>query len=187
MWTFRRWASRSRGGRPKILAEVRALIREMSRANPLWGAPRLHGELLKLGIHLAQSTVAKYMVRHRGPPSRSWATFLRDHAPQIAATDLFAVPMLAFRLLHCLVILGHGRRQLIAFGVTAHPTAEWITRQVVEAFPRNSAPKYLIRDRDRRYGPAFLARLRVIGIRDRSTALRSPWQNGHVERLTGSI
>ena len=178
MWTFRRWASRSRGGRPKILAEVRALIREMSRANPLWGAPRLRGELLKLGIHLAQSTVAKYMVRHRGPPSRSWATFLRDHAPQIAAIDLFAVPTLAFRLLYCLVILGHGRRQLIAFGVTAHPTAEWITRQVVEAFPRNSAPKYLIRDRDRRYGPAFLARLRVIGIRDQSTALRSPWQNG---------
>jgi hypothetical protein len=113
--------------------------------------------------------------------------FLRDHAPQIAATDLFAVPMLAFRLLHCLVILGHGRRQLIAFGVTAHPTAEWMARQITEAFPRDSAPKYLIRDRNRCYGPAYLARLRVIGIRDRSTALRSPWQNGHIERLIGSI
>ncbi len=138
-----RWKSRPRGGRPKIPAEVRALIREMSRANPLWGAPRLHGELLKLGINLAQSTVAKYMVRRRGPPSQNWATFLRNHAPQIAAIDLLVVPTLTFRLLYCLVILGHGRRQLIAIGVTAHPTAEWVTRQITEAFPWNSAPTYL--------------------------------------------
>src|SRR5919206_879994 len=182
-----RWKSRSRGGRPKVPAEIRALIRETSRANPLWGAPRLHGELLKLGIHLAQSTVAKSMVRRRGPPSQNWATFLRNHAPQIAAIDLFVVPTLTFRLLYCLVILGHGRRQLIAFGVTAHPTAEWIARQITEAFPWNSAPKYLIRDRDRCYGPAFRARLRAMGIRDRPIAPRSPWQNGPVERLIGSI
>src|ERR671928_973273 len=182
-----RYKSRSRGGRPKMPAEARALIREMSQANPLWGAPRLHGELLKLGINLAQSTVAKYMVRWRGPPSQSWATFLRNHAPQIAAIDLFVVPTLTFRHLYCLVILGHGRRQPIALGVTAHPTAEWVARQITEAFPWNSAPKYLIRDRDRCYGPVCLARLRVVGIRDRPTALRSPWQNGHVERLIGSI
>src|SRR5919199_4153674 len=139
---FWRYKSRSRGGRPKIPAEIRALIREMSQANPLWGAPRLHGELLKLGINLAQSTVAKYRVRRRGPPSQSWATFLRNHAPQIAAIDLFFMPTLAFRLLYCLVILGHGRRQLVAFGVTAHPTAEWVTRQITEAFPWNNAPTY---------------------------------------------
>src|SRR5919206_1228480 len=137
----------------------------MSRANPLWGAPRLHGELLKLGIDLAQSTVAKYMVRRRGPPSQSWATFLRNHAPQVAAIDLFVVSALAFRLLYCLVIPGHGRRQLVHFGVTAQPTAEWVARQITEAFPWNSAPQYLIRDLDRCYGPVCLARLRVVGIR----------------------
>ena len=152
------------------------------------GCPsRVHGELLKPGLHLAQSTVAKDMARRHGPPSQSWATFLRNHAPQVAAIDLFVVSALAFRLLYCLVIPGHGRRQLVHFGVTAQPTAEWIARQITEAFPWDGTPAHLIRDRDRCYGPEFPARLRVMGIRDRSTALRSPWQNGHVERLIGSI
>ncbi|MDQ4061289.1 MAG: transposase, partial [Pseudomonadota bacterium] len=135
----------------------------------------------------AQSTVAKYMVRRRGPPSQSWATFLRNHAPRIAAVDLFVVPTIAFKILYCLVILGHGRRQLIAFGVTAHPTAEWIARQITEALPWDEAPRYLVRDRDRAYGPVFLKRLRAMGIRDRPIAPCSPWQNASVERLIGSI
>ena len=184
---FWRWKSRPRGGRPKIPAEIRALVRDMSRANPLWGAPRIHGELLKLGINVAQSTVAKYMVCRRGPPSQSWATFLRNHAPRIAAVDLFVVPTLAFKILYCLVILSHDRRQLVSFGVTAHPTADWIARQITEAFPWEPAPQYLIRDRDRSYGPVYRARDRAMGIRDRPIAPRSPWQNGHVERLIVSI
>ncbi|HTY53922.1 MAG TPA: integrase core domain-containing protein [Candidatus Binataceae bacterium] len=157
-------------------------------ANPLWGAPRIHGELLMLGIEIAQSTVAKYMVpRARRPPSQSWKTFLRNHATAIASIDLFVVPTAFFKLLYGLVILGHERRQLIGFGVTEHPTAEWIAGQLTEAFPWDTAPSYLIRDRDAVYGHAFVKRVRAMGIRDRPSSARSPWQNGHVERLIGSI
>jgi hypothetical protein len=124
-----RWKSRARGGRPKIDAEIRDLIREMSRANRLWGAPRIHGELLKLGIAVAQSTVAKYMVKRRGPPAQDWKTFLRNHADRIAAVDLFVVPTVGFKLLYCLLVLGHGRRRLIHHAVTAHPTAEMAVKQ----------------------------------------------------------
>jgi hypothetical protein len=149
----------------------------VSMANPLWGAPRIHGELLMLGIEVAQSTVAKYMVpRSRRPPSQSWKSFLRNHAAGIASIDLFVVPTAFFKLLYGLVILGHERRQLIGFGVTAHPTAEWIARQVTEAFPWDEAPRYLIRDRDGAFGPAYTRRVRAMGIRDRPTAPRSPWQ-----------
>jgi transposase InsO family protein len=182
-----RWKSRARGGRPKIDAETRALIREMSRANQLWGAPRIHGELLKLGIAVAQSTVAKYMVKRRGPPGQDWKTFLRNHADGIAAVDLFVVPTVGFKLLYCLLVLGHGRRRLVHHAVTAHPTAEWIGRQIVEAFPWDGAPEYLVRDRDAVYGQVVRRRLRGLGIRDRSVAPRSPWQNGYVERLIGSV
>jgi transposase InsO family protein len=183
-----RWKSRPRVGRPRIDGELRDLIRQMSMANPLWGAPRIHGELLMLGIEIAQSTVAKYMVpRSRRPPSQSWKTFLRNHAAGIAAIDLFVVPTAFFKLLYGLVILRHDRRRLVGFGVTAHPTAEWIAQQVTEAFPWDQAPRYLIRDRDCVYGYTFIRRVRAMGIRDRPTAARSPWQNGHVERLIGSI
>ncbi len=127
------WKSRSRGGRPRIPPEIRKLIREMSIANPLWGAPRIHGELLKLGIDVGQTSVAKYTVKRREPPSQGWKTFLRNHADGIAAMDMLVVPTISFRLLYGLLIMGHGRRQILWFGVTAHPTAEWIANQVTEA------------------------------------------------------
>ena len=141
-----RWKSRRRGGRPTVPPEIRKLIREMSIANPLWGAPRIHGELLKLGIDVGQTSVAKYMVKRRGPPSQGWKTFLHSHADGIAAMDLFVVPTISFRLLYRLLIMGHGRRQILWFGVTAHSTPEWIANQITEACGWEQAPRYLIRD-----------------------------------------
>ena len=182
-----RWKSRSLGGRPRIEAELRRLIRSMSVENPLWGAPRIHGELLKLGFEVAQSSVAKYMVKRRGPPSQGWRTFLRNHAPDIAAMDLFVVPTIGFRLLYAFVIIRLDRRDLAWINVTTNPTAEWVARQITEAFPWNEAPRYMIRDRDRIYGAVVTRRLRAMGIRDRPTAPASPWQNGFAERLIGSI
>ena len=182
-----RWKSRPRSGRPKTPLEIRQLIREISLANPLWGAPRIHGELLKLGIEVGQTSVAKYMARRRGPPSQGWKTFLRNHADGIVAMDLFVVPTISFRLLYGLLIMGHGRRQILWFGVTAHPTAEWIANQLTEACGWEQIPRYLIRDRDRAYGEIFVRRVRSIGIRDRPTSFRSPWQNAYAERLIGSI
>src|SRR5256712_5687290 len=182
-----RWKSRSLGGRPKIDAELRALIRRMSAENPLWGAPRIHGELLKLGFEVAQSSVAKYMVERCGPPSQGWRTFLRNHAPDIAAMDLFVVPTIGFDLLYGLVIVPLARRDLVWIDATRHPTAEWIARQITEAFPWSEAPRYLIRDRDGVYGAAATRRLRAMGIRDKPIAPGSPWQNGFAERLIGSI
>ena len=163
------------------------MIREISLANPLWGAPRIHGELLKLGIDIGQTSVAKYMARRRAPPSQGWKTFLRNHADGIAAMDLFVVPTISFRLLYGLLIMGHGRRQILWFGVTAHPTAEWIANQLTEACGWEQIPRYLIRDRDGAYGEIFIRRVRSIGIRDRPTSPRSPWQNAYAERLIGSI
>ncbi len=153
-----RWKSRRRGGRPQIEMEVRALIRLMSTENFLWGAPRIHGELLKLGFSVAQSSVAKYMAKRRGPPSQGWKTFLRSHAPDIAAMDLFVVPTIGFRLLYGFVIVRIDRRDLVWINVTTNPTAEWIARQITEAFPWDGAPRYMIRDRDRIYG-AVVTRL----------------------------
>ncbi len=183
------WKHKSRGkaGRPRVPEEARALIREISIANPLWGAPRIHGELLKLGIDVSQSTVANYMVRDRRPPSQGWLTFLRNHADGIAAIDLFIVPTIGFRLLFGLVILNHDRRQIVHMAATYHPTADWIAHQIVEAFPWETAPDYLIRDRDSAYGKIFRRRVSAMGIRDRPVAPRSPWQNGYVERVIGSI
>src|SRR6476659_7484010 len=171
-----RWKSRPLGGRPPIDAEMRVLIRRMSVENPLWGAPRIHGELLKLGFEVAQSSVAKYMVKRRGPPRQGWRTFLRNHAPDIAAMDLFVVPTIGFELLYAFVIVRLGRRDLVWINVTPNPTAERVARQITEAFPWNEAPRYLIRDRDRIYGTVVMRRLRAMGIRDRPTAPTSPWQ-----------
>jgi transposase InsO family protein len=182
-----RWKSRCRGGRPRIDKEVRDLIRRMSFENPLWGATRIHGELLKLGIDVAQSTVSKYMVPRRGRPTQTWKIFLRNRADGIASIDLFVVPTVAFEQLYAFVILGHGRLTLLWYAVTAHPTAEWLARQITEAFPWDSAPTYLIRDNDRAFGGAFIRRVRAMGIRDRPTSFCAPWQNGQVERLIGSI
>ena len=182
-----RWKSRSRGGRPKVPVEIRRLIREMSLANRLWGAPRIHGELLKLGIEVAQSTVAKYMARSGRGRSQTWKTFLHNHAAGIGAMDFLVVPTVDFRLLFVLVILRHERRRLISLSVTDHPTAEWIARQLTDAFPWDEAPDYMVRDRDKCYGHAVTKRLAAMGIRDHPIAPRSPWQNGHAERLIGSI
>jgi transposase InsO family protein len=182
-----RWKSRRVGGRPQIEAELRVLIRRMSLENPLWGAPRIHGELLKLGFEVAQSSVAKYMVKRRGPPSQGWRAFLRNHAPDVAAMDLFVVPTLGFDLVYAFVIVRLDRRELVWINVTPHPTAEWVARQITEAFPWNEAPRYMVRDRDRIYGALVTRRLRAMGIRDKPIAPASPWQNGFAERLIGSI
>jgi transposase InsO family protein len=182
-----RWKSSRHFGRPAVTLEIRRLIREMSIANPLWGAPRIHGELLKLGVDIGQTSVAKYMARRRAPPSQGWKTFLRNHADGIAAMDLFVVPTISFRLLYGLLIMGHGRRQILWFGVTAHPTDEWIANQLTEACGWEQIPRCLIRDRDGAYGEIFRRRVGSVGIRDRPTSPRSPWQNAYAERLIGSI
>ena len=182
-----RWKSRRRGGRPRIDGEVRELIRRMSRDNPLWGAPRIHAELLMLGIVVAESTVGRYLPRRRQPPSQGWKTFLCNQAAGIASIDLFVVRTISFRLIYGLVILRHARRRLVAVSVTSNPSAEWIAGQVTDAFPWDQAPQHLIRDRDAVFGPAYTRRIRAMGIRDHPMAPRSPWQNGHVERLIGSI
>lgn len=182
-----RWKSRPRGGRPQIGTELRVWIRRMSIDNPLWGAPRIHGELLKLGFDVAQSSVAKYMAKRRGPTGQGWRTFLHNHAPDAAAMDLFVVPTIGFRLLYGFVIVRLDRRDLVWISVTTNPSAEWVARQITEAFPWNEAPRYMIRDRDRIYGAVVTRRLRAMGIRDKPIAPASPWQNGNVERLIGSI
>ena len=157
-----RWKSRPRGRQPQIETDLQALIWRMSIENPLWGAPRIRGELLKLGFEVAQSTVAKYMVKRRGPPSQGWRTFLRNHAPDIAAMDMFVVPTIGFNLLNAFVIVRLDRRDLVWINVTTNPTAEWIALQLTEAFPWNEAPYYLIRDRDQIYGAVFPRRLRAM-------------------------
>src|SRR5712691_11195078 len=182
-----RWKSCRRGGRPQIETKLRVLIRQMSMENLLWGAPRIHGELLKLGFEVAQSSVAKYMVKRRGPPSQEWLTFLLNHAPDIAAMDLFVVPTIGFKLLYGFVIVRLHRRDLVWINVTTNPTAEWVARQITEAFPWDGAPRYMIRDRDRIYGTVVTRRLPAMGIRDKPIAPASPWQNGFAERLIGSI
>jgi transposase InsO family protein len=159
----------------------------MSKENPLWGAPRIHGELLKLGFEAAESTVSKYMIRRRGPPSQTWRTFLRNHADAIAAIDLCVVRTLTFECLFAFLVIGHGRRRLLWFAVTRHPTAEWLAQQIVEAFPWDTAPSYLVRDNDGAYGQTFKDRVRAMGIRDRPISPRSPWQNPYVERLIGTL
>jgi putative transposase len=182
-----KWKSRHPAGRPSVSSEARDFIRRMSLANPRWRAPRIHGELLKPGIQVSQATVAKYMVRHRKPPSQNWRTFLENHMQTLVSADFFVVPTITFRLLFVFVILSHDRRRPIHFAVTANPTAEWTARQLLEAFPWDSAPRYLLRDRDGVYGEKFREAATWLKIREVLTAPRSPWQNAYVERLIGSI
>jgi putative transposase len=182
-----RWKSRHPAGRPPVSSEGADLIRRMSLANPRWGVPRLRGELLKLGIHISQATVAKYIVRHRKPPSQNWRTFLQNHMRNLVSADFFVVPTITFRLLFVFVILSHDRRRPVHFAVTANPTAEWTARQLLEAFPWDSAPRYLLRDRDGCYGEKFHEATQWLGIREVLAAPKSPWQNPYVERLIGSI
>jgi transposase InsO family protein len=183
-WTRK---SRRRAGRPNVAAEIRNLIRRMSQENPLWGAPRIHGELRKLGIEVAQSTVAKYLHRPRKPPSQTWRTFLTNHVEQMASIDFFLVPTATFRVLFVFVVLSHARRRVLHFQVTEHPSQEWTMQQMREAFPWDEAPRYVLRDRDAIYGRDFADLTRDMGMEEVLTAPRSPWQNPFAERLVGSI
>jgi transposase InsO family protein len=184
-WTWK--SRRTRGGRPPVSREVRVLLRRISRENPLWGAPRVHGELQMLGIEIAQTTVAKYMVRHRKPPSQTWRTFLDNHAKDLVSIDFFTVPTVTFRILYVFLVLRHERRQVVHFNITEHPAGQWTAQQMVEAFPWDEAPRYLLRDRDKVYDTRFRRRVRSLGIEEVLAAPRSPWQNPYVERLIGSV
>jgi len=182
-----RWKSRNRNGRPRISSEIRVLVRRMSADNPLWGAPRIHGEMLKLGFNVSQATVSRYMPKRPPNPDQTWKTFLRNHMDCMAAIDFLVVPTLTFRILYILLILSHQRRALVHLAVTTNPTADWTAHQITEAFPWDGAPRYIIRDNDRTYGQTYLRRLKAMGIQDCPTAPRSPWQNGFVERVIGSL
>jgi len=189
-WTWK--SRRCWGGRPAIDPDVRELIRTMSRSNIGWGAPRIHGELQILGIRVSESSVAKYMIRYRKPPSQTWRTFLDNHVTDLVSVDFFtgapaAVPTVTFRLLYVFLVLRHERREIVHFNATYHPTAEWTAQQIAEAFPFDTAPRYLLRDRDSIYAARFRSRVKSLGIEEVPTAPRSPWQNPYVERIIGSI
>ena len=174
-------------GRPPISKEVRKLIRRMSRENPLWGAPRIHGELLKLGIDIGETSVSKYMGRHRSPPSQTWRTFLENHVKTTVSIDFFTVPTIGFQVLYVFLVLAHDRRRILYFNVTAHPTAEWTGQQLREAFPFEEVPRYLLRDRDGIFGADFTKEVRNLGIEEVLSAPHSPWQRAYIERVIGSI
>jgi putative transposase len=184
-WT---WKSRhGQPGRPAVALEVRQLIRRMSRENPLWGAPKIHGELLKLGIQISESSVSKYLVRHKGSPSQTWKTFLENHVKSLVSIDFFTVPTIRFQVLYVFLVLAHERRRMLHFAVTAHPTAEWTAQQLREAFPWDTAPRFLLRDRDRIFGQDFVEQVKAMGIKEVLSTPRSPWQRAYVERLIGTI
>ena len=184
-----RWKSRKkRSGRPKIDPELRKLIRQMSKENPTWGTPRIKSELLLLGYDVADSTIDKYRIRQKKPPSQTWRTFLKNHMDVTAACDFFVVYTATFQLIFCFIIMRHDRRQIVHFNVTRHPTAEWTARQIIEAFPGDDAePRYLLHDRDSIYGEPFRRMVKIMGIEEVRTAPKSPWQNPYCERVIGSI
>ena len=182
-----KFSGRSIGGRPTVHAEIKTLITRMATANPLWGAPRIHGELLKLGIDVAERTVSRLMPKRRPQPSQTWRTFLANHVRDLVALDFFTVPTARLRVLFVLVVLAHHRRRVVHFNVTEHHTALWTAQQIVDAFPDDSAPSYLLRDRDSVYGHVFRHRVKGMGIDEIVTAPQSPWQNPLAERLIGSI
>ena len=185
---FRTWKVRhGQPGRPAITREIRDLIRRMCRENPTWGAPRIHGELLKLGIDIGESSVTKYMVRCRKPPSQTWRTFLENHLSQIVSVDFFTVPTIRFQVLYVFLVLAHDRRRILHFNVSRHPTAEWAGQQLRETFPFDHVPRYLLRDRDRIFGWDFRERVRDMDIEEVLSTPRSPWQRAYVERVIGSI
>jgi transposase InsO family protein len=170
-----------------VAADTRHLIRDMRQANPLWGAPRIHGELLKLEIEVAQSTVAKYLRRARKPPSQTWRTFLTNHLEQMASLDFFLVPTATFRVLFVFVVLSHARRRVLHVQVTDHPSQDWTMQQIREAFPWDQGCRYLLRDGDAIYGDDWVEMTKGLGIEEVITAPRSPWRNPFVERLIGSV
>ena len=184
-WT---WKVRlGKTGRPTVAREVRHLIRRMCRENPSWGAPRIHGELLKLGINIAESSVSKYMLRGCKPPSQTWRTFLENHLQQLVSIEFFTVPTLRFQVLYVFLVLAHDRRRILHFNVTAHPSAEWTGQQLREAFPFDQLPRYLLRDRDAIYGGNFRREVTDMGIQEVLSTPRSPWQRAYMERVIGSI
>jgi putative transposase len=184
-WTWK--IRRGKPGRPGVPSEVRELIRTMNRENPLWGAPKIHGQLLKLGIEIGETSVSKYMTRRRRPPSQTWKTFLTNHITSMVSVDFFSVPTIRFQILYVFLVLAHERRRIVHFAVTAHPTAEWTAQQMREAFPWDGAPQYLLRDRDRIFGKDFVDQVKAMGIKQVLSAPRSPWQRAYVERLIGTI
>jgi len=186
---FRRywaWRSRPKGGRPGIDPEIRKLIKQMANAN-LWGAPRIHGELLKLGIRISEATVSKYLPRRSKPPSQTWRTFLENHVDTLVSVDFFTVPTVFFHVLFVFVVLAHDRRRILSINVSSSPSAAWTANQIVQAFPWESAPRYLLRDRDGIYGAVFRNRVRNLGIKEVVIARRSPWQNPYAERVIGTL
>ena len=189
-WLRRRWTQRStrtRPGRPSTTATIRTLVDQMTEANPLWGAPRIHGELAKLGIAVSERTVSRLLGRRRRPPSQTWRTFLTNHVASLVSMDFFTVPTLTGRVLFVLVLLTHHRRRIVHLAVTEHPTAAWTAQQIIEAFPNDTAPRWLLRDRDAIYGDVFRRRVAGMGITEVITGPSSPWLNPYAERLIGSI
>jgi transposase InsO family protein len=185
---FWNWKIRhGKPGRPAVPKEVRRLIRMLSRDNPLWGAPHIHGELLKLGINIGETSVSKDMVRNRKPPSQTWRTFLDNHLKTMVSADFFVVPTIRFQILYVFLVLAHERRRILHFAVTAHPTPEWTAQQMREAFPWDTAPRYLLRDRDRIFGLEFVKQVKAMGINQVLSAPHSPWQRAYVERAIGTI
>jgi putative transposase len=184
-WTWK--VRHGQPGRPAVPKDVRALIRRMSRENPLWGAPRIHGELLKLGIDVGETSVGKYMLRRRKPPSQTWRTFLENHIKTMVSVDFFTVPTIRFQILYVFLVLAHDRRRILHFGVTAHPTAEWTAQQLREALPWDAGERHLLRDRDRIFGDEFTKHVNAMGIQEVLSAPRSPWQRAYVERLIGTL
>src|SRR5262244_2588734 len=182
-----RWKSKTPIGRPPIDKEIRELIRRISRENLLWGVPRIQSELRLLGFNVMEKTVAKYRVKRAKPPSQTWKTFLANHVNQIAAIDFFTIPTINFRVLYCFIVLLHGRRKIVHFNVTANPTAHWAAQQIIEAFPEETAPRFLLRDRDSIYGAEFQSRVKGMRIDEVVTAPHSPFQNPYAERVIGSI
>jgi len=183
-----RWRSRPRGGRPKITAEIRRLIRWMAEENAGWGAPKIHGELQKLGLELSERTVARYLrhIRRRGDPGKTWLTFLHNHREVITAFDFFTVPTLTFQLLYCFFVIEHRRRKILHFNITSHPSAEWVVQQLREAFPDAGPYRYVILDRDTKFDFDVIAFLKATGLKAKRTSVRAPWQNGLAERWVGS-
>jgi putative transposase len=183
-----RWRSRPRGGRPKVGEEVRILIRRMASENLDWGAPKIHGELLKLGFEVSERTVARYLqrLRRRGDPAKRWLAFLANHREVIVAFDFFTVPTLTFQLLYCFFVIEHGRRRILHFNITRHPTAEWVVQQLREAFPESGPYRYAILDHDSKFDADVIAFLQATGLRPKRTSVQAPWQNGTAERWVGS-
>ena len=189
-WLRRQWTRRSarvRPGRPRTDAAIRALVNQMAAAKSLWGAPRIHGELRKLGIEVSERTISRLLRRPRRPPSQTWRTFLTNHVATLVSIDVFTVPTLTGRVLFVFLLLAHHRRRIVHFNITEHPTAAWTAQQMIEAFPDDMAPRWLLRDRDAVYGDAFRRRVAGMGMSEVMSSPFSPWQNPYAERLIGSI